>query len=50
MADKLGCRKKKNAVWSDVEMDIIRHHYVFWGPMYGHLYSYFQAEASVQFF
>ena len=28
MADKLGCRKKKNAPWSENEMDIIRDHYV----------------------
>jgi hypothetical protein len=27
MADKLGCRKKKSAPWSDAEMDIIRDHY-----------------------
>jgi len=27
MADKLGCRKKRNALWSDAEMDIIREHY-----------------------
>lgn len=27
MADKLGCRKKKNAPWSDAEMNIIREHY-----------------------
>ena len=27
MADKLGCRKKKNAPWSENEMDIIRDHY-----------------------
>lgn len=27
MADKLGCRKKRNAQWSDAEIDIIREHY-----------------------
>jgi hypothetical protein len=27
MADKLGCRKKKSAPWSEAEMDIIRDHY-----------------------
>ena len=27
MADKLGCRKKKSAPWSEAEMDIIREHY-----------------------
>lgn len=27
MADKLGCRKKKNAHWSEAEIDIIRDHY-----------------------
>lgn len=27
IADKLGCRKKKNALWSENEMDIIRDHY-----------------------
>ncbi|ATF94574.1 Uncharacterised protein [Cedecea neteri] len=27
MADNLGCRKKKSAPWSEVEMDIIREHY-----------------------
>jgi len=27
MADKLGCRKKRNAQWSDAERDIIRDHY-----------------------
>lgn len=33
MADKLGCRKKKNAPWSEIEMDIIRDHYAgIWRP------------------
>lgn len=27
MADKLGCRKKRSAPWSEAEMDIIREHY-----------------------
>lgn len=27
MADKLGCRRQKNAPWSDAEMVIIRNHY-----------------------
>jgi len=27
MAGKLGCRKKKNAPWSNVEMEIIRGQY-----------------------
>jgi hypothetical protein len=27
MADKLGCRRKKNLLWTDAEMDLIRHHY-----------------------
>jgi hypothetical protein len=27
MADKLGCRRKKNAPWSDAETEIIRTHY-----------------------
>lgn len=27
MADKLGCRKKKSAPWSEAEKDIIRDHY-----------------------
>ncbi|EQA1622865.1 hypothetical protein V5K00_RS12075 [Enterobacter asburiae] len=27
MADKLGCRRKKNVPWSEAEMDIIRDHY-----------------------
>ncbi|POT59871.1 hypothetical protein C3432_03940 [Citrobacter amalonaticus] len=27
MADKLGCRKKKSAPWSEAEMDSIRDHY-----------------------
>lgn len=28
MADKLGCRRKKNAPWSDAEIEIIRKHYI----------------------
>lgn len=27
MADKLGCRGERGAVWTDAEMNIIRHHY-----------------------
>lgn len=27
MADKLGCRQKRNRPWSEAEMAIIRHHY-----------------------